>query len=499
MANTSFLGSAAFQEAGPYRLMPFRFGHLRNGNVLLSNQSGEFLTLGSSTFNEFVAGRLEVGSPAYFDLKSRNFLTHTSSANTLRVAASQWRTKKAFMEGGPKLHIFVPTLRCNQSCGYCQASRASSVAPGVDMSRENASLAVQLMLSSPAQEITMEFQGGEPLLAFDLVKWMVVETLEGAAKAEKSVNFVICTNLTLMSDAHLAFFKEYGVAVSTSLDGPAEIHNRNRPITGSAAYDLVIRNIQRCHEVLGEGSVSALMTTTAHSLGRSQEIIDEYLKLGLRSIFLRELNPYGFAAKSSKGLGYSTETFIDFYVEALDYILQLNRNGVHFIESHASVLLRKILTPFGAGFVDLQSPTGEGFGVVLYNYDGGVYASDEARMLAEMGDPAFRLGSVADKWTELLFGETMQCIAAAGVAEALPGCCDCVYVPYCGADPIRHYRTQGDLVGHRPSSSFCRKQKAIFDILFELLDSGNPQTMEVFLSWLFPSVANLPRAPWQLQ
>ena len=307
---------------------------------------------------------------------------------------------------------------------------------------------------------------------------------------------MVCTNLTLLSEEHLAFFKDYGVAVSTSLDGPAEIHNRNRPLTGSAAYDLVVRNIGRCWEVLGEGSVSALMTTTTHSLGHHREIIDEYLKLGLRSIFLRELNPYGFAAKSAKALGYDVETFTKFYVEALSYILELNRNGLHFVESYACVLLSKILTPFGAGFVDLQSPTGEGFGVILYNYDGSVYASDEARMLAEMGDAAFRLGSVADKWTDLVCSETMQCIAAAGVAEALPGCCDCVYVPYCGADPIRHYRTQGDLVGHRPSSSFCRKQKAIFDILFNFLDAGNSETNEVFLGWLFPGAANVPRAPW---
>ena len=34
--------------------------------------------------------------------------------------------------------------------------------------------------------------------------------------------------------------------------------------------------------------------------------------------------------------------------------------------------------------MDLRSPAGAGMGVVVYNYNGNVYASDESRMLAEM-------------------------------------------------------------------------------------------------------------------
>jgi len=50
-----------------------------------------------------------------------------------------------------------------------------------------------------------------------------------------------------------------------------------------------------------------------------------------------------------------------------------------------------MLTPFTPGYVDLISPSGIGIGALVYNYDGDVYASDEGRMLAEMGDKRFRL------------------------------------------------------------------------------------------------------------
>ena len=63
--------------------------------------------------------------------------------------------------------------------------------------------------------------------------------------------------------------------------------------------------------------------------------------------------------------------------------------GTPFLETYAQLLLTKILTPYPTGYVDLQSPAGAGIGVAVYNYDGDVYVSDEARMLAEMGDRIF--------------------------------------------------------------------------------------------------------------
>ena len=477
-------------------MMPFRFERLASGQVIVTNQSGEFAFLRRDEFDELVSGTLSRNSPEYLGLKAKHFITDGPDTTTLRVAASQWRTKKAFLEGGPKLHIFVPTLRCNQSCGYCQVSRAAPGTPGVDMDRRTASLAIDIMMASPSPAVTMEFQGGEPLLAFELLRWMIETATARSTSAGKEISFVVCTNLTLLSDQHIAFLKEHNVAISTSLDGPADIHDRNRPLTGAAAHSLVVDNIRRCQDALGRGSVSALMTTTARSLGRGCEIVDEYVRLGLHSVFLREINPYGYASKSLKALGYDVEAFVSFYADTLRYIIDLNHHGVHFSEGYTGLLLRKILTPFGIGFVDLQSPTGQGFGVVVYNHDGNVYASDEGRMLAEMGDPAFRLGSVEDSWKSLFFGETMQILAAAGVAEALPGCSDCAYVVYCGADPIRRYRMQGDPVGHRPTDGFCKKHKAIFEIIMGLLADGSLTTHEILLGWLNPGRTSLPRPEW---
>jgi radical SAM protein with 4Fe4S-binding SPASM domain len=200
---------------------------------------------------------------------------------------------------------------------------------------------------------------------------------------------------------------------------------------------------------------------------------------------VRELNPYGFAASAAANVAYPTDAFFAFYQEMLAYIIDLNRAGRTFSESFATLLLTKMMTPWPVGFVDLQSPTGSGFGVVVYNYDGDVYASDESRMLAEMGQHVFRLGNVAeDSYADIFFGSTMQMLASAACNEALAGCSDCAYQAYCGADPVRNYRTQGDVYGVRPGSSFCRKNKRIIQHVMQLVERADPDLERIFWAWI---------------
>ena len=55
---------------------------------------------------------------------------------------------------------------------------------------------------------------------------------------------------------------------------------------------------------------------------------------------------------------------------------------------------------------------------------------------------------------------------------------------YCGADPIEHYARQGDPIGHRVFSSFCKKNMGLLKHLFDLLRDGDDNAQRVLLSWL---------------
>ena len=469
-----------------YKLLPFNFRRRSNGSVLMTNMNGEFVLVGTKDFSDFVNHRLENGTPLFNTLQSRQFLCLEKEAGLNRLASKVW-TKKSILQGFSRLHIFVLTLRCNCACTYCQASRQNRDATEYyDMTVESARKSVDLMMQCPADDITVEFQGGEPLLNFEVLKEIVRYTKEVNKTAGKKLTFVVCTNLSLATDKMLQFMKDEGIGISTSIDGPAELHdfNRCRSIK-SACHSVVVEKIKKAREMLGRQNVSALMTTTRESLMHPKEIIDEYLRLDLGSIFIRSLNPYGYAVKTEKSIGYSMDEFVAFYKKALDYIIEINRKGIVFPEAYATLLLRKMLTPWPVGFVDLQSPTGNGFAVTVYNYDGDVYASDESRMLAEMGDPHFRLGSaVSDSYEEIFFGNAMQNLAVNGIAETLAGCSDCVYVLYCGADPVRHYATQKDDYGNRTTRTFCQKNRAIFEYLFDLWENADSQLKAIFWSWI---------------
>src|SRR4029078_10689279 len=127
---------------------------------------------------------------------------------------------------------------------------------------------------------------------------------------------------------------------------------------------------------------------------------------GFHSIFLRSLSPYGFAVRGGVERDYQSMAWLQFYFEGLQHIFELNAQGIPFREEYASIILRKILTPYGTGYVDLQSPAGIGLSVLVYNCDGVVYASDETRMLAEMGESRFALGNVHQRTYEQLFLES---------------------------------------------------------------------------------------------
>jgi len=467
-----------------YGLMPFRFARFDDARTIVVNEAGEHHFLANEDLSRLVMHELPGGDETFLDLKAKHFLFDSDSLAPFELLATKIRSKKAFLDGFTSLHIFVISLRCEHSCHYCQVSRVSSDRRRYDMSEETARRALDLAFRSPAPRLKIELQGGEPLLHFERVSQIVEEAEHRAEEQDREVEVVVTSNLAMLDDDMLAFFRDHGVSLSTSIDGPEELHNANRPRPGNDSHAKAIDGIRRAREALGHDRVAALMTATRASLQCPEAIVSEYVRLGFSSIFLRPLSPYGFALRSVRTTGYSMREFLDFYVRALDAILTVNRNGTYLAETYAQLLLTRMLTPFATGYVDLQSPAGAGIGAVVYNYDGDVYASDESRMLAEMGDTRFRLGNVqSDSYEAIFGGETLRKIVAASVAESIPGCADCAFLPWCGADPVHHYATTGDVVPHIPGSDFHEKNFFIFKHLLSLYER-DPAIRRIFWSWI---------------
>ena len=174
---------------------------------------------------------------------------------------------------------------------------------------------------------------------------------------------------------------------------------------------------------------------------------------------------------------------MEFYKKAFSRIIDYNLRGEFYREAYATIILKKILTPFPVGYVDLQSPAGIINSVIVFNYDGKVYASDEARMLAEMNDFTFQLGDLdTNSYEEIFYGEKALQFSETWSNESLAGCSDCAFQSYCGADPVFNYATQGDMYGYRPTSSFCQKNMEIIRYLIELMDADR-RVEKIFRDW----------------
>jgi len=470
-----------------YTLLPFQFERFHDGYYLVVSESGEYQFLDYSTLKTLINGLLPRSSLYYNDLASKQFLVDGDLACAIDMTSTRYRTRKRFICNFTALHMLVITLRCNQDCKYCQVSAESDIAHQFDMSPEVAERAVEYAFLSPSPTIKIEFQGGEPTLNWKALTAAVTRAEEINLKEKKDLEFVVCTNLTGITREKLEYFRDHRISISTSLDGPQHIQDKNRIFRagGNGTHKIFEDRLREALEICGREAVNALMTTTADSVDFLKDVVDEYVSKGFSGIFFRTLNPYGLASQNEKNLNYTMGHFAQRYEEALDYIIQLNLRGIFFVEFFASLLLSRIFTPFSTGFVDLQSPSGAGISGVIYDFNGDVYPADEARMIARMGDKRFLMGNVfQNKYEEIFGGPVIREIVAKSCIESLPGCASCVYQAYCGADPIRNYLETGDIVGKRPASGFCEKNKLILDILFRKIKADDNDTIDVFWSWV---------------
>ncbi|MCX8519408.1 MAG: His-Xaa-Ser system radical SAM maturase HxsB [Methylophilaceae bacterium] len=473
----------AYVAEGQYNLLPFKFDRLNAKEYILTNMVGEFYVVPDTKLEAIIDRKLPFDSSEIADLRSKHFIYYPSENTPLELLALKVRTKVSRLANFTNLHLFVVTLRCDHSCPYCQVSRQSEDKAAFDMSTETADKALDFVFRSPSPGLKIEFQGGEPLLNFEMVKYVVIEAKKRNQVFNRDLQFVIATTLALITDDILAFCKTHNIVLSSSLDGPEDLHNQNRPRPNKNSYAKFVEGLGRAREILGYDRVSALMTTTDKSLPRVKEIIDEYLKLGFNSIFLRSLSPYGFAIKTKKFMSYNTQQWLEFYKDGLDYIIELNKAGVPFTEQYASLILTKMLTSTDPGYVDLMNPTGAGIAAIVFNYDGAVYASDESRMLAEMGDKTFQLGNLANNtYEEIILSDTLLDALETSFTLSVPMCSDCAFEPYCGADPVYHHAIHQDMVARKPESAFCQRNMTIFKYLIGLMRQDH-EVKQIFMGW----------------
>ncbi len=448
----------------------------RGDDYLLTNDTGSYCFLSKEEFVAFIKETMPHDCLRWEELCDKQFCFDDSEESFIRRNEGIIRDANSYLFDSTTLFILAVTNECNNRCVYCQASGEKKPC---HMQEDVADKTMEMIARSPSAKVTIEFQGGEPLINFRVIRYIIEKAK--TVLQNKDVQFTLVSNLSLLTEEMAIYFKDNNVSVSTSLDGPANIHNLNRPSSlGEGTYETTLCGIDKLRK-LGL-SPGAIQTTTAASLAYPEVIVDTYAKLELRQLFLRPLTRLGAAAKCWDKIGYTPDQFLVFYKRALRRIIQLNQAGYKFMEYHAALFLNKILNGRSANYMELRSPCGAGLGQMAITANGNVYTCDEGRMMAEMGDEAFLLGNVFDNdYNEFIESPNCKAVCTASLLVTLPGCCDCVYKPYCGVCPVINYAVNGNITDVYKDK--CQVYKGILDLLFEYIHEGDPEIMNIFTEW----------------
>lgn len=448
-------------EDKEYLVNHIRTKHINRG-VLITTDQGSWAFLSKKEYALFKKRKIE--EPLLSLLKEKGILL--TEDNTKNII-NDYRKKCAFLFQGASLHIVVPTLRCNHNCIYCHSKAKPLDAKGYDMDEKIAKKIVDFIFQSPSKAITIEFQGGEPLLRFDIIKFIIEYAKELNKKYKKDLIFRLVTNLTLMDENILSYLIKEDIGLCTSLDGNKEVHNKNR-----AEYDKTAHWIKKIKK---EYCLNAMMLTTKHSLPYYKEIIDEYVKQGFETIWLKPINKLGYAKKAWQEISYSAEDYLEFWKKSMDYIIKINKKRT-LRENYTLIILKKILSKKGYNFTDMQSPCGAAIGQLAYNHKGDVYTCDEGRLY-----DIFKLGTIDDSYKDLLTSSEALGLVMASTNDSL-ACDNCLYKPYCGVCPVCSYAEHKNIITKLPNMR-CKIFKGMFDHIFEKL-LFDREYKKVFLSWM---------------
>jgi radical SAM protein with 4Fe4S-binding SPASM domain len=154
-----------------------------------------------------------------------------------------------------KLNSYIYTSnRCNLKCTYCYVDGEIEVIN----TKENIDKYLDILFISPytkdREEIKLNFIGGEPLVELDLIEYTIEQFFHKAKQYNhhwlNNFTFMISTNGTLVNTEMVKnLLEKYPFFVGFSLDGPENIHDKNRMYKNDCgSFNDVISNFKWIQE-----------------------------------------------------------------------------------------------------------------------------------------------------------------------------------------------------------------------------------------------------------
>ncbi len=457
------------------RIKPYNYTEINN-KFLLVNKLGKWVFLTKESFDIVKNDEIKQETELYNLLKSEEFISDGQEKYDFPVK------KYSFLCQGPSLHILVLTDKCNLNCVYCQAS--SKRIGGKGMTVETAKKIIDFIFKTNTKHITIEFQGGEPLLNYKTLQFAVEYAKNLNLEHKKDLRFALVTNFESMTEEIMKYIAQNDIGLCTSFDGPKQVHDYQRKHVNSN-YETIINWISKIRNMKQQGIVhdkfilNALITVTKKAFDYHKEIIDEYVKQGFTNIHLRHLTKLGSADKAWQEIGYDADEYFDYWKKSLDYIIELNKKNTRIVERFTLIILQKILEHIEPNYTELRSPCGACISQLTYAPNGKIYSCDEARMI---DDDLFMIGTINQQPSDVIINDTSSSIVLASIND-VQQCDDCVWQPYCGLCPVCNYSEHKSLIVDVNKTMRCILVKKQFEYIFEKL-LFDEDAKKIFTNWL---------------
>lgn len=189
---------------------------------------------------------------------------------------------------GPPLRAISLAVaqKCNLACTYCYAQQGEFGGAAKNMPLDVALRSVDLLFQdvSPGERVNVAFLGGEPLVNRGVLRAATEHAAQLAAARGIGATFSITTNGTLLREDDAEFFERHRFAVTVSVDGIGEEHDRLRPHkNGRGTFDELVARVKPLLAAQRGMQVSARVTVTPHNL-RLRATLDALIALGFHSV-----------------------------------------------------------------------------------------------------------------------------------------------------------------------------------------------------------------------
>jgi uncharacterized protein len=230
-----------------------------------------------------------------------------------------------------KTLVLSPSPVCSLNCVYCSGKAGEKKLNKMDWHLAKAAIDYFFCHCDGSGPYTLQFHGaGEPMTNAGLVKKAVEYARMEASKKHAALYTRISTNGVFPAETALWLANNMD-HVSLSLDGPPDIHNRQRPKrNGSGSYDNVVKTMK----ILEKTGVLKRVNTviTNDGIDRMEEILRHIHALG--SVKQIRILPMEYCGRGANGLldPVDTEKFTEWFNEILPTAKSLGLEIVSVVE-----------------------------------------------------------------------------------------------------------------------------------------------------------------------